>query len=77
MPLLADQKIYSCSESTMYRVLKEERQLIHRGRAKEPREALPIERVAPGPKQIWSWDISYLRSPVRGLFFYLYMVVDI
>lgn len=77
VPLLADQKIYICSESTMYRVLKEERQLVHRGRAKEPREALPIERVATGPKQIWSWDITYLRSPVRGLFFYLYMVVDI
>ncbi len=77
VPHLADQETYLCSEATMYRVLKEERQLAHRGRAKEPREALPIERVATGPKQIWSWDITYLRSPVRGAFFYLYLAVDI
>lgn len=77
VPKLADQKVYVCSEATMYRVLKQEKQLAHRGRSKEPRQALPVERVATRAKQIWSWDITYLRSPIRGTFFYLYMVVDI
>jgi transposase InsO family protein len=33
--------------------------------------------VAKGPNQVWSWDITYLRSPIRGAFFYLYVVVDV
>ncbi len=77
VPKLADLGTYLCSEATMYRILKDEDQLAHRGRAKAPREARPVERVATGPNQIWSWDITYLRSPVRGIFLYLYMVVDV
>ena len=26
---------------------------------------------------MWSWEITYLKSPVRGEFFYLYMVMDV
>jgi len=26
---------------------------------------------------VWSWDITYLRSPVRGAFFYLNLIVDV
>ena len=37
----------------------------------------PKEHVARGPNEVWSWDITYLRSPVRGVFFYLYLIVDI
>jgi transposase InsO family protein len=33
--------------------------------------------VADGPGQVWSWDITYLRSPVRGAFYYLYMIEDV
>jgi hypothetical protein len=33
--------------------------------------------VATAPNQVWSWDITYLRSPVRGIFYYLYMIVDV
>ena len=33
--------------------------------------------MATGPNQVWSWDITYLPSPVRGIFFYLYMVMDV
>lgn len=32
---------------------------------------------AVAPNQVWSWDISYLPSWVRGQHFYLYMIVDI
>jgi len=77
VPRLAERGEYVCSEATMYRVLKEEKQLAHRGRAREPQGRIPVVRVATRPKQIWSWDITYLKGPVRGSFFYLYMVVDI
>ena len=33
--------------------------------------------MATAPNQVWTWDITYLKSPVLGMFFYLYLVVDI
>lgn len=77
VPKLADKGRYIASESTMYRVLREAKLNIHRGRAR-PRQSLPpSELIANGPDQVWSWDITYLKSPTRGVFFYLYMIVDI
>lgn len=77
VPSLADQGVYLASESTIYRVLKAENLMAHRGRAKAPVPRPKPELFANGPNQVWTWDISYLRSCVRGEFFYLYMVVDI
>lgn len=77
VPALADRGEYVASESTFYRVLREEDQLTARGRAKprQPRE-IPIH-VATGPRQLWSWDITYLHTTIRGMFFYLYLFVDV
>jgi putative transposase len=77
VPRLADQGQYLGSESTFYRVLKGAKLMAHRGRAKAPVPRPKPELVASGPLQVWTWDISYLRTSVRGTFFYLYMVVDI
>lgn len=77
VPKLADQKKFIASESTFYRVLREEKQMAHRGRAAAPQTKPPAEHSASGPRQVWSWDITYLRSPVAGLFFYLYLFVDV
>ncbi len=33
--------------------------------------------MATGPNAVWSWDISFLKSPIRGVFFYLYLIVDV
>lgn len=76
VPLLADQGIYIGSESTLYRVLRGEQLQLLRGRASAPAHR-PREHQADGPWQLASWDITYLRSHVRGSFFYLYMVEDI
>jgi transposase InsO family protein len=77
VPLLADEKRYLASESTMYRILREEELLHHRGRAKAPVRRPPQAYLAMGPNEVWSWDITYLKSPIRGVFFYLYMIVDV
>ena len=77
VPLLADEGRFLASESTIYRVLREEELLRHRGRAKAPVRRPPKAHVATGPNQVWSWDITYLKSPVRGVFFYLYLVMDV
>jgi len=37
----------------------------------------PRELLATGPNQVWSWDITYLRSSVKGVYFYLYLVMDV
>lgn len=77
VPALADEGCYLASESTFYRILREETQLAHRGRAKAPTHRRPEEMQATGPNQLWSWDITYLPTTVRGLFFYLYLFVDL
>lgn len=77
VPRLADLGQYICSEATMYRVLKEEKQTRRRDRAREPQHRRPPELIATGPGQVWTWDITYLRGPVRGTFFFLYMVIDV
>lgn len=77
VPLLADGGEYVASESTFYRVLREAGELAHRGHARPRKRHKPDEHVASAPNEVWSWDITYLRSPVRGVFFFLYLVVDI
>lgn len=77
VPLLADRKQYVASESSFYRVLREAGQMSHRESSKAATRVRPREFMANGPHEIWSWDITYLRSPVRGAFYYLYMVEDV
>lgn len=78
VPMLADQGIYIASESSFYRVLKAHKQLNHRQQSKPAKPAnKPKALVATAPNQLYSWDITYLSTRVRGLFFYLYRVMDI
>ncbi len=78
VPRLADQGTFIASEATFHRVLHEEGLLKHRGRAKAPtKRHRPPVKVADGPCQLWSWDITYLPGPIRGTFFYLYVIMDV
>jgi len=77
VPRLADEGRYVASESSFYRILRQEKQLAHRERCRPPTHRRPREKVATGPCQVWSWDITYLRSTITGQFFYLYMVLDV
>jgi len=77
VPKLADDGIYLASESTFYRILREERQLAHRERSRPATGGRPTERLATGPNQVYSWDITYVLCPIRGRFYYLYLVMDV
>lgn len=77
VPRLADKGIYLGSESTFYRLLKAEHLLTHRGRAKPAKHKRPETLTATAPNQIWSWDITYLPTEVKGLFYYLYLIIDV
>jgi putative transposase len=59
VPSLADKGVYIASESTMYRILKNENMQHHRGRSKSPSKSrMPDTHVATDPNQVWSWDYS-------------------
>lgn len=77
VPRLADRGEYIASESTFYRVLKTEKLLAHRSKSQPRRHVKPQELMALSPNQIWSWDITYLKTTVRGKFYYLYLPMDI
>ena len=77
VPRLADTGVFIASESTIYRLLRDAHQLAHRGRAQAPVHREVPAHDATGPQQVWSWDITYLHSPVRGVFWYLYLIMDI
>jgi putative transposase len=77
VPALADEGCYLASESTFYRLLRDADQLARRGRPKAPARVRPQPLEASGPNQVWSWDITYLASTVRGMFFYLYLIMDV
>ena len=78
VPRLADRGEYLASESTFYRVLKAENQLMHR-RAERPAHprAKPRALRATAPNRLYTWDITYLPTPIRGLYFYLYLFLDV
>jgi putative transposase len=76
VPLLADRGTYVASESSFYRVLHDEELQHRRTRARSPSKR-PRAQVADGPWQVASWDITYLRSHVRGQFFFLYLIIDV
>lgn len=72
-----DEGRYHGSMSTMYRIARaagqsrERRQL-----ASHPPKKIP-ELLATGPSQVWSWDITKLRGPVKGVWYHLYALIDI
>lgn len=74
---LLDEGSYLCSVSTMYRILAQG------GEVRERRNQLshPVyqkpELLACAPNQVWSWDISRLKGPVKWNWFYLYVILDI
>lgn len=74
---LLDRGEYLCSIRSMYRILAEH------GEVKERRNQLrhPVykkpELMATAPNQLWSWDITKLRGPTKGIYYHLYVVLDV
>lgn len=77
VPIRADKVEYIASESSFYRVMRDAGEQNYRGRALRP-ESRPLSSFcATAKNQVWSWDITYLNGPVRGLYYYLYLILDI
>lgn len=74
---LLDEDTYLCSIRTMYRILADEGEVRERrNQLRHPRYVKP-ELLATAPNQVWSWDITKLKGPVKWSYFYLYVAMDI
>jgi putative transposase len=74
---LLDEGVYLASPSTMYRLLRDNGEVRERRRhATHPPRVRP-ELVARAPNVVWSWDITKLRGPTKGIYYDLYVVLDI
>lgn len=78
VPRLADEGTYIASESTMYRLQKR----VGRGAHRRPVLRTHVTRGttvhrATRSNQLWSWDITYLPTVIRGRFLRLYLVLDV
>ena len=78
VPQLADAGLYLASESTMYRLqrrlgLRAPSRPVTRSHVSRAR----VVHTATGPNQVWSWDITWLPTTIRGRYLYLYLVMDV
>ena len=77
VPKLADCSIYIASESSFYRVLREKNMQHHRGRSQVSQKRIPPSHLATKPNEVWTWDITWLKGPIKGLFYRLYLIIDL
>jgi transposase InsO family protein len=72
-----DEGRYWCSMSSMYRIARAAGQVRERRRqATHPPRVRP-ELVARGPSEVWSWDITALKGPTKGIWYKCYVLIDI
>ena len=75
---LAGEGKYLGSVSTLYRILRKRGALQHRRKSKKPRKSMPATTcLVTGPNQVYSWDITWLKTNVRGMFKYAYNIIDL
>ena len=74
---LLDDGIYLCSISTMYRLLTIAGENRERRRQRTHPAKTKPELIATAPNQVWSWDITKLKGPTRGVYYELFVIIDI
>ena len=74
---LLDEGVYLASIRTFYRILKQAGEVRERrAQATHPARVKP-ELMATAPRQVWSWDITKLKGPTKGIYYYLYVLIDV
>jgi len=74
---LLDEGIYLCSVRTMYRILEQNKEVRERRNQAAHIEYAKPELLATHPNELWSWDITRLKGPVKWSYFHLYVIVDV
>ena len=76
--MLAEEGSYLGSVSTLYRILRKRKALGHRQESKKPRKQRPAyPLIVTAADQVYAWDITWLKTMVRGLFHYAYTIIDL
>ena len=76
--ILLTEGTYVASVSTLYRILRKRNALKHRQESKKPiASSGPLTRAVTAPNQVWAWDITWLKTDVRGIFVYAYSIIDV
>jgi putative transposase len=74
----AQRPVDAVVQPSLRRVLRAQRQMPHRGRAKAPRKGRPpTTHVATAPRQLWCWDMTFLARNIAGHWLFLYLIVDV
>ena len=74
---LLEEETYLCSVRTMYRVLAEAKEVRERRNQRRHPTYTKPELVASAPNEVWSWDITLLRTHVKWEYLYLYVLLDL
>jgi len=74
---LVEEGIYLCSVRTMYRLLATQQAVLERRTVRRTGKYSKPELLAVRIKEVWTWDITLLKGPLRGVHYYLYVVLDI
>src|SRR5450756_2540602 len=74
---LLDEGNYLCSVRTMYRILEKHEEVKERRNQLTHHHYQKPELLANAPNQLWSWDITKLKGPVKWTYYYLYVIIDV
>jgi putative transposase len=74
---MLDEGEYHCSPRTMYRLLAAQGENKDRRQQRCHRDAVKPELIASMPNEVWSWDITKLRTTQKWVYLYLYVIIDI
>lgn len=74
---LLSEGVYLASIRTMYRLLAEQGETAERRAQRTPTKHAKPTLTATAPNQVWTWDITKLRGPMPGVFYHLYVVLDL
>jgi len=74
---LLDEGQYLCHWRTMYRILADHQEVCERRRQRRHVTYIKPELLATAPNEVWSWDITQLKGPVKWYYFYLYVILDV
>lgn len=75
---IAARGVYIASARTFYRLLAKHKALAHRRESRKPRKPVrPVYRDVTASNQVWSWDITWLKTEVAGIFLYAYTIIDV
>ncbi len=75
--LLDEDQLYLCHPRTMYRILAAERATRERRSQRQHPKYKKPELIATGPNQVWTWDVTWLRGPVKYSYYPLYVILDL